>query len=148
MKKLLLYLAFAVIGITFLSSNLYVKNEKVEKTQQQKYSKVQIEAFIREVFKENADEMVIKSNSRRLEIITDFLNRVEILERTDLSGKNIQLLSTVPINNKYNPNLKLDTYYDADTFNPLKYNFNMSSKEVLLYRLDNSNFIIKIFPIN
>ena len=93
-------------------------------------------------------KLVLNSNSRRLEIITEFLNRVEITERTDLSDKKIKLLSTVPINTKYNPNLKLDTYYNQDTFNPLKYDFSMSSNEVLIYRIDNTNYIIRIFPIN
>lgn len=148
MKKLLLTAVFAIIGIAFFSSNLYVKNEKIGITQGKKYTKAQIEIFVREVFKEKADELVLNSNSRRLEIITEFLNRVEITERTDLSDKKIKLLSTVPINTKYNPNLKLDTYYNQDTFNPLKYDFSMSSNEVLIYRIDNTNYIIRIFPIN
>lgn len=148
MKKLLLTAVFAIIGIAFFSSNLYVKNEKIRINQENKFTKTQIENFVREVFKEKADELVLNSNSRRLEIITEFLNRVEITERTDLSDKKIKLLSTVPINTKYNPNLKLDTYYNQDTFNPLKYDFSMSSNEVLIYRIDNTNYIIRIFPIN
>lgn len=136
------------MGVTFFSNNYLIHENGLEKLQQNKYSKTQIEYFIREVFKDKADELVLKSDSRRLEIITEFLNRCEVMERPDLVGKNFQLLSVVALNNKYNSELKFDTYYNPNHFNPLKYNFNMSSKEVLMYRIDNSNYIIKIFPAN
>lgn len=129
------------------STFLVYKNE-LNFLQGNKYSKTQIEYFIREVFKDKADELVLKSDSRRLEIITEFLNRFEVMERPDLQGKNFQLLSTVALNNKYNSDLKMDTFYTPNNFNPLKYNFNMSSKEVLLYRIGNSNYIIRILPKN
>lgn len=138
---------FALIGITFFSSNQNVKNPELGIFLENKYTKSQIEAFVREVFKDKADELVLNSNSRRLEIITDFLNRVEIYENANLGSKKIELLSSIPINRKYNPDLKLDTYYNQNTFNPLKYDFNMSSNKILIYRIDNTNYIIRIFPI-
>lgn len=138
---------FALIGITFFSSNQYVENPKLGIFRENKYTKSQIEAFVREVFKDKADELVLNSNSRRLEIITEFLNRVEIYENANLGSKKIELLSSIPIIRKYNPDLKLDTYYNQSTFNPLKYDFNMSSNEILIYRIDNTNYIIRIFPI-
>lgn len=147
MKKLLLTAMFALIGITFFSSNQNVKNPELGIFLENKYTKSQIEAFVREVFKDKADELVLNSNSRRLEIITDFLNRVEIYENANLGSKKIELLSSIPINRKYNPDLKLDTYYNQNTFNPLKYDFNMSSNKILIYRIDNTNYIIRIFPI-
>lgn len=148
MKKRLLIAVFALIGITFFSSNQYVENYKLGINQDKKYTKAQIETFVREVFKDKADELVLNSKSRRLEIITEFLNRIEISERQEYQGKKIPLLSTIPINNKFNPELKMDSYYNQNTFNPLKYDFSMTSNEVLLYRLDNTNYIIRIFPSN
>ena len=147
MRKLLLSAFFAFIGITLFSSNHDAKNCQSKVFQEKKYSKAKIETFVREVFKDKADELVFNSNSRRLEIITEFLNRFEIVERPEYEGKKFALLSTVAINNKYNSELKRDTYYNENTFNPLKYDFNMASKEFLFYRLDNSNYIIRIFPI-
>lgn len=148
MKKFLLTAVFAIIGLTFFSSNYYVQMNKLEMLQQNKYSKAQIESFVREVFKEKADELVLNSKSRRLEIITGFLNRFEVMERPELEGKKLQLLSELSLSNKYNADLKFDTYYNPNNFNPLKYNFNMSSNEVLLYRIGNSNYIIRILPLN
>ena len=148
MKKFLLTAVFAIIGLTFFSSIYYVQMNKLEMLQQNKYSKAQIESFVREVFKEKADELVLNSKSRRLEIITGFLNRFEVMERPELEGKKLQLLSELSLSNKYNADLKFDTYYNPNNFNPLKYNFNMSSNEVLLYRIGNSNYIIRILPLN
>lgn len=148
MKKFLLTAVFAIIGLTFFSSNYYVQMNKLEMLQQNKYSKAQIESFVREVFKEKADELVLNSKSRRLEIITGFLNRFEVMERPELEGKKLQLLSELSLSNKYNADLKFDTYYNPNNFNPLKYNFNMSSNEVLLYRIGNTNYIIRILPLN
>ena len=70
------------------------------------------------------------------------------MERPELEGKKLQLLSELSLSNKYNADLKFDTYYNPNNFNPLKYNFNMSSNEVLLYRIGNSNYIIRILPLN
>ena len=148
MKKFLLTAVFAIIGLTFFSSNYFVQMNKLEMLQQNKYSKAQIESFVREVFKEKADELVLNSKSRRLEIITGFLNRFEVMERPELEGKKLQLLSELSLSNKYNADLKFDTYYNPNNFNPLKYNFNMSSNEVLLYRIGNTNYIIRILPLN
>lgn len=148
MKKLLLSAIFAVFGLAILLSNHHVQNNTLGISQENKYSNAQIESFVREVFKDKADELVLNSKSRRLEIITEFLNRFEVAERPDLQGKKLQLLSEVSLSNKYNSDLKLDANYNPNNFNPLKYNFNMSSKEVLLYRIGESNYIIRILPLN
>lgn len=116
--------------------------------QKPRYTNQQIEFFIREVFQDKADELVLKSNSGRLEMITNFLNRFEIVQRPDLKGKKIDLLSTIQLQSKYNQRLVRDTFVSPSTFNPLKYNFEMFSKKVLLYRVDNTDFIIKILPTN
>jgi len=116
--------------------------------QKARYTNQQIEFFVREVFQDHADVLVLKSDSGRLEMIINFLNRFEIVQRPDLRGKKINLLSTIKLESKYNSKLMRDTFVNPSTFNPLKYNFEMSSKEVLLYRVDNTDFIIKISPKN
>lgn len=123
-------------------------SEIINFDQKARYTNQQIEFFIREVFQDQADVLVLKSDSGRLEMITNFLNRFEIVERPDLKGKKIDLLSTIQLQSKYNVKLTRDTFVNPSTFNPLKYNFEMFSKKVLLYRVDNTNFIIKISPKN
>ena len=126
----------------------FEKVKSIKLDQKARYTNQQIEFFVREVFQDQADVLVLKSDSGRLEIITNFLNRFEIVERPDLKGKKINLLSTIQLQSKYNSKLTRDTFVTPSTFNPLKYNFEMHSKKVLLYRVDNTNFIIKTLPTN
>lgn len=55
-------------------------------------------------------------------------------------------LSQIGLLNKYNANLQRDVTFDPVTFNPLKYDFVFSSKAVMVYRVDNSDYIIVIEP--
>ena len=47
-----------------------------------------------------------------------------------------------------NQNLIIDTYYNPNTFNPLKYNFPMSSRSKKMYRIGNTHYIISIKALN
>lgn len=143
-------LAFFYI-ILFLNdtNSLKIYNQNKEVSSSNFYSDEQIENFIREVFLNYSDELVFNSNSQRYELIKEFLNnRFKIEYRPEYKGKNFNLLSSVSINNKYNTNLKMDTKIDLVTFNPLKYNFLMNSRTKHIYRVDNTDFIITILPIN
>lgn len=97
---------------------------------QKLYTDEQIKAFIIEVFGSQSNELVFNSSSRRYEMIKDFINnRFKIEYRPEFNGKDFKLLSSLGLNNKYNNNLIMDTEVDISTFNPLKYNFEMNSKE-------------------
>lgn len=113
------------------------------------YSDEQIKTFIIEVFGNQSDELVFNSNSRRYEMIKDFLNnRFKIEYRPEYNGKGFKLLSSLGLNNKYNSALEMDSVIEISTFNPLKYNFEMNSKEKNIYRVDNTDYIITILPTN
>lgn len=112
-----------------------------------KYTKAQTEAFIREVFAGQADALVFQSNTSRLQLIEDFLSRVEVRNKPEYAGKDYRLLSAMALQNKYNPALARDVSYNPATFNPLKYNFPMASKSKEIYRFDNTNYVIIIQPI-
>ncbi len=111
------------------------------------YSRAQIEAFVREVFANQADALVLKSDSSRLQLITGFLNRVEILYQPELKGKKFKLLSSVKLQDKYNPGLLRDAVYNPATFNPLKYHFPMASQTKEVYRFDQTDYLIIIHPV-
>lgn len=113
----------------------------------QHYTKAQVEIFIREVFLDQSDTLVFESPSNRLALITGFLDRFEIGSKPEFSSKKFKLLSTVALNNKYNPALIRDVAVNPQTFNPLKYKFPMSSDKVEMYRVDGTDFIIIIQPI-
>lgn len=93
------------------------------------YSDKQIEKFVREVFANHADDLVLNSNSRRLSIFKDFLSRFNIEYHPEYNGKGFKKLSEIDLNNKYNQNLTKDVVLDIENFNPLKYNFDMLSKK-------------------
>lgn len=111
------------------------------------YSKTQIESFIREVFGAQADELVFNNHSNRLQLIENFLKRVNVSQHPELAGKKFKLLSSVALQNKYNPAMTRDLVYNAATFNPLKYHFPMASRQREVFRIDNSDFLIIIEPI-
>lgn len=111
------------------------------------YSQSKIESFIREVFADQADQLVFNKKSRRLQLITDFFGRFTVNNKPEYHNKKIQLLSEIELTTGYNPGLKRDLTYNVETFNPLKYKFPMWSKTKLLYRIDNTDFIIAIAPV-
>lgn len=55
-------------------------------------------------------------------------------------------LSEVPLNNKYNPGLTRDGAFNIESFNPLKYQMNFYAKTTMVYRIDNTDYLIVINP--
>lgn len=111
------------------------------------YSKTQIESFIREVFGSQSDALVFNGNSNRLQLIENFLVRVKVSHHPEMTGKKFKLLSTVALQNKYNPTMTRDLVYNAATFNPLKYKLPMASRQREVFRFDHSHYLIIIEPI-
>ncbi len=98
-----------------------------------------------EVYGEHAEEDILSKPQRLKDVKHILRNRVEIIE---LPGKDLSSftnLSTIPLFNHYNKGLSRDASYNANTFNPLKYQFNFYSREgSKTYRFDNSQFLIII----
>jgi len=72
-----------------------------------------------------------------------FRNRIFIGRKSLTPRVKYPLLSSVNIFNIYNKNL-IRPPFDKETFNPFIYNFNFGSKSELIYRVDNSDYIIII----
>ena len=104
-------------------------------------------AFIDEVYGEYAKEFIY-NKPHRIKVFKQILrNRVLINSYENKSLSSIKLLSQVPLVNSINPNLQRDFSFDADRFNPLKYAFNFFSKnKTEIYRVDNTQYVITIFP--
>lgn len=106
----------------------------------------QINSKIQEVYGDKTQEMV-GNDPERLSFFNDLLlNRIEIIKSDNSSEDKYIKLSTVALLNKYNPNLKRDTDFDPLNFNPLKYNLIFTSKKTVIYRIDNTDYIIVIQP--
>ncbi|MDM1044231.1 hypothetical protein HX004_05185 [Myroides sp. 1354] len=96
---------------------------------------------ISEVYRDN---MKLLSDVR-VEALTRLLNeRVEIREEAYSRDEKYQLLSEVPLFNKYNTALTRDEVFNINTFNVLKYNLAFFENRDALYRVDNTNFVIII----
>lgn len=139
-----------LVSISLLSFSVKTQNnysEEMKYDYLRTYSNQQIEKFVREVFVEHADELVLNSKSSRLKLFKEFLSRFEIEYHPEYRGKGFKNLAEVDLNNKYNKNLKRDLVMDVETFNPLKYHFQMFSKKRQFFRFKDTDYIIIIDPI-
>ncbi len=143
---LLLILLMICFFSSFKSNDDFIRLSVQE--QPAKYSKEQINRFIKEVYQDHAEELFFNSKSKRLDLVTDFLNRIEFVSNQKFGKKEIPLLSSLELINKYNPKLMRDLVFDAKTFNPLKYNFTMTLKTKTFVRVDGSETVIIIQPVH
>jgi hypothetical protein len=100
---------------------------------------------INEVYGVHAEEDILSKPQRLKDVKNILRNRVEIkkIENKDLSS--FTNLSSVPLFNHYNIALSRDVSYNANTFNPLKYQFNFHSRGgSKTYRFDNSPYLVII----
>jgi hypothetical protein len=101
--------------------------------------------MIKEVYKDQADEIVFNNPTYLKDLKNLLRNRIKIYSEDDVSKqKKCQLLSDVDLNNKYNQNIQRDTQFNEDEFNPLKYNLDFFSNGTYLYKIDNTNYFIQV----
>lgn len=141
------------IGLAIFGALLFVSNTSFDtylssKTQTSSYSKEQIENFIREVYASSAESLFFKPNTTRLKLTTDFLQRVHLLKEAKYKTSKLPLLSSFALITDYNPNLKREVVFDPNTFNPLKYDFDMFSKSRSIIVVDHTDYVIIIEPRN
>lgn len=108
----------------------------------------QIDARIQEVYGNKTEELVA-NNPELLNFLNNLLNhRIKIQEDPATKGESkFTKLSQVKLLNKYNPSLTRDEVFDPANFNPLKYNFEISSNSATkVYQVDNTNYLIVIEP--
>lgn len=55
-------------------------------------------------------------------------------------------LSEFNLFNIYNPNLKRDEVVDVNTFNALKYDLTFFARTIMIYRIDDTDYVIFIQP--
>ena len=105
-----------------------------------------IDPRITEVFG-NQTQTLVANDRDRLKGLTTLLNeRIKYVYSEEKSDEKYVKLSTVPLFNKYNPELQRDLVFDQGTFNVLKYNLPFFSQYKKIYRIDNSNYLLIIHP--
>ena len=106
----------------------------------------QVNPKIQEVYG-NMTEQIAQNEPDRIIALNDLLdNRIKIVKSPVVGEDKYTKLSTVPLLNKYNPNLKRDEGFDPNNFNALKYNMNFFNSQAVVYRVDNTDYIIVIKP--
>lgn len=129
MKKLLFILLF-------ISSFSFLKAQQ------------QIDPRIQEVYGQKTNELVA-NNPTMLNFLNELLNNRVKIEQVSSSEDSYKFpkLSAASLLNKYNPALQRDAVFNPETFNPLKYNLEFTSKdEKKVYAVDNTNYVIIISP--
>jgi len=78
---------------------------------------------------------------------TEWLSRVEVKTAAVSANENLTKLTTVPLKNKCNASLTYQNEsFDQAKFNPLKYLLDFETKEMLTYRIDNTDKVLIIHP--
>ena len=131
MKQLIIALTYLTLSTTF-----YAQQAQVES----------VNPKIIEVFADKTQELIL-DNPDRLALYNDFLeNRVRVIESQKSGDDKFIKLSSVSLMNKYNATLTRDLVFDPNNFNPLKYALDILPKTTMIYRVDNTNYLIVIQP--
>ncbi|MBT8260966.1 MAG: hypothetical protein HKO92_05430 [Flavobacteriaceae bacterium] len=150
MPRIFNFLLFVVLLSVSLQTNAQQKN--ISEIKHINYSKNVTKpltnaelAMINEVYGDQTEEYVLK-NSNFLKNIKNILrNRVEIMELKNKDLSSFKTLSSVSLIKAFNKKLLRDNVFNPRTFNPLKYDFNFNSRDLIkYYRVDNTNYLIVI----
>lgn len=106
----------------------------------------QVNSKIQEVYGD-ITQQIVQNEPERIIALNDLLdNRIKIVVSPVVGEDKYTKLSSVELLNKYNPNLKRDEGFDPNNFNALKYNMNFFNSQAVVYRVDNTDYIIVIKP--
>ncbi len=106
----------------------------------------QVNPKIQEIYGDKTQELVL-NNPDQLVLFNDLLdNRISIIESAFSLDEKFIKLSEIALLNKYNSSLTRDIVFDPLNFNPLKYNLIFLPKTPMVYRVDNTNYLIVIEP--
>ena len=113
------------------------------------FSDAEAETFAIEIFQHKNMQLVLDTKSKRMQLITRFLNKQYTVNYSpQYRGKKFKLLSDLELNNKHNKSLRTDVNYNPKTFNPLKYKFPLNSNSDEMYRVGETDYIITIQKLN
>ncbi len=135
MKKIYLLLMFACFAVSSVYSQVS-GNANLSS----------VDPRIQEVFADQLQTLV-HNVPNRINDLNDILNnRVKIEYMKLESDDKFPKLSSIELFNNYNPNLTRDVTIDENNFNPLKYNFRFHARTTLVYRIDDTDKVIVIYP--
>ena len=95
------------------------------------------------IYGDQLKKYVLDKPSRVKDIKHILRNRVVIQNEEVKDISNYPLLSTISVFDVFNNSIQFPLF-NKDNFNPLIYNFNFNSKTRLIYRVDNTKYLIVI----
>lgn len=104
-----------------------------------------IDPRIREVFRDDM-RLLEKSPSRLISWTKLLEERISIEDWGVIEEGKLPKLSTVPLLNKYNNDLKRDEIFDLKNFNVLKYRLGFFTGKKSVYHIDGTNYVIIVQP--
>ncbi len=92
----------------------------------------------------------LDASSQLYKNLVDLLsNRVEFIKAPKIKkAKDFDNTANYPLLNKYNSSLSRDTTLKPNSFNVLKYNLNFYPNHKTVYRFEETDWIIKVYPLN
>ena len=100
-----------------------------------------IDSRIAEVYGNAANQL----NPEQIAWLKIKLERSLVSKEPVTSGETYPKLSTLPVVNKYIPGLKMETEFDVQHINPLKYRIDFyNTKRDLVYRIDGTDYVLII----
>lgn len=70
------------------------------------------------------------------------LDRTEVRKMPITVGENLQKLSSVKVITKFVPTLTMESRFNPEKINPLKYAINFVNKEDQIFRIDNTEYVL------
>lgn len=129
MQKFLLAVPLFFVNIIFLSAQNNNVQQKIEEVYGTKTSSF------------------FQTNPDLWPFFEKLLNeRIEYKQEPISFNEKYTKLSEVALNNKYNPALTRDASFNVESFNPLKYQMNFYTRTTMVYRVDNTDYLIVINP--
>ncbi|RRJ89432.1 hypothetical protein EG240_11545 [Paenimyroides tangerinum] len=111
--------------------------------------KKEVDPRLVEVFGDQLEKLVLNDKDRLNGLNLLLEKRVKIIIEPYATFEKYPKLSEFSVNNSYNKDLKRDEVFDINTFNVLKYNLSFfSNREIKYYRVDNTDYLIKILSQN
>ena len=152
MKIKIRIISMLILGVVCSSMGSYAQSGRVITNEGVVYEANVNEALtkdelkkITEVYGDQTQEVVLNNPQFLKDLKSLLRNRLEIFQITDVSKqKDCKLLSEIPLNDDYNPNIKRIAFKDVQSFNPLMYRLDFFAKGTYLYRIDNTNYFIQV----
>lgn len=100
--------------------------------------------YVSEVYGTHAEA---HKNTKHYQLMRELIEyRISVVTLPDADLSEVISTDQVALLNKHNDTLQHDTQFDANTFNPFKYNLEFFSKDFKTYRVGQSNTLLLIAP--